>query len=124
MSGDATLDPRRNLELAQELARDTVDQARLRAAISRGYYGLFLIAREKTGITDQRDVHRRVIAVIDREYPSLATKLGYLRYLREVSDYQLLPRNARHRDWVMNWREFSDTATEALAILEELPERI
>jgi len=124
MLADAPYNPRRNLELARTLANETSDEARLRAAVSRGYYGLFLIAREKTGIVEHRDIHRRVIATLSVGYPRLATRLGQMRYLRELADYQPLPSQVRDRDWIANWQSFSLWATEALSTLEALPERI
>lgn len=98
-------DPLAFLTVARELALLDREEARLRTAIGRAYYALFLIARERTGIRRRRNVHQRVIDAVRgrRGYRSTADQLDTLRRLRVVADYQLLPENSADRDWTRNW---------------------
>jgi hypothetical protein len=98
------LNPIQFLSVAQELAKETNDEAKLRIAVGRAYYALFLIAREKTGVVATDNVHTEVIRALRRQgYRPLARQLQALKMLRVVADYQLLPDNPTHRDWRRNW---------------------
>lgn len=98
-------DPLAYLRLAEELAAGTADEARLRSAVGRTYYALFLLAREKTGIREASAAHRRVIqAVRARQgFRTAGDQLDSLRWLRTVADYQLLPVNPADQQWNVNW---------------------
>lgn len=98
-------DPLAFLTVARELVLLDKAEARLRTAVGRAYYALFLIARERTGIRGRRDVHKRVISAVRRRrgYRSTADQLDALRRLRVVADYQLLPEDPADRDWTGNW---------------------
>ena len=98
------LDPLASFHLAQELAERS-DEVRLRTAIGRAYYALFLIAREKTGVRDRGRVHKNVIEAIKKRKGYLTTgeQLDSLRRLRTVADYELLPHNPDDGDWARNW---------------------
>jgi hypothetical protein len=56
-----TFDPNRFLGLERELAGNSDDEARLRTAVGRAYYSVFLQARELRGIRERRRVHGLVI---------------------------------------------------------------
>ena len=68
------------------------DEARTRAVISKSYYGAFLEARDKAGITDKSgDVHQKVY----RHYSeigkiALANRLDTLRVKRNEADYNTI----------------------------------
>jgi hypothetical protein len=98
------LDPLAFLQIAQELAREK-DEAKIRTAVGRGYYALFLLAREKTGVTSTRAVHTEVVRAVRRRsgYRATADQLDALRRLRVVADHQLLPDDVALRDWSNNW---------------------
>jgi hypothetical protein len=109
-------DPLDFLRLADALMRSGDDEARSRSAISRVYYGLFLVARDRMGITDHRGVHEIVIAELALHgHSGLAGKLGQIRRLREVADYQRIPVDPLDRDWAKNWRYTRGVGIRALA---------
>lgn len=101
----APFDPLAFLRVARELALPEGEEAKLRTAVGRTYYALFLIARERTGTRGRKNVHQRVINALRRRraYRSTADQLDALRRLRVVADYQLLPENPADRDWTRNW---------------------
>jgi hypothetical protein len=98
-------DPLAFLVLAQQLASQDRDEARLRTAVGRAYYALFLIAREKTSVRKRRNVHKEVINALKKRkaYWSTADMLRMLFRLRTVADYELLPKDAAERNWTRNW---------------------
>ena len=94
-------------QLAQELAAlagEAGDEIKLRSAVSRAYYAVFLLAREKTKVTGEHDVHAEVIRRVSRQY-SLMTgdTLRKLRTRRNAADYEFPP-SAELRDWKENWK--------------------
>ncbi len=95
------------LDIARELGNGDREEAKLRTAVGRAYYALFLIARDKTGITGRRAVHTRVINALKKRknYRSTADQLDALRRLRTVADYELLPSDHANRNWPGNWSE-------------------
>lgn len=98
------LDPMRFLTVAQDLAKGTSDEAKLRVAVGRAYYALFLIAREKTGVVTTDNVHSAVMRELrSLGYRTIARQLQALKILRVVADYQLLPENPTQRNWKRNW---------------------
>ena len=99
------LDPLAFLNLAQELASQGNDETKIRTAVGRAYYALFLVAREKTGVRGRRNVHQLVIDGVRGRtgYRPIGDQLDTLRRLRSVADYQLLPDKTADRDWMRNW---------------------
>ena len=58
------------MEVARLLASAPTDEPRLRAAVSRAYYAIFLMVRDKAHITGKDSVHERAkIAVAARRSP-------------------------------------------------------
>ena len=96
-------DPVKFLGLARELASQGREEARLRTAVGRAYYALFLIARGKTGLRGKKATHRDVIKAVKKRNPSTGHQLDALFRLRKLADYQLLPDNQNNRDWIQNW---------------------
>lgn len=108
------------LVVAQELARDGADEAKLRTAVGRAYYAMFLIAREKLGVTTTVQVHREVIRVLTRRRKTLGDRFFDLFNLRQLADYELLPAHPRDQDWHINWAR----AQHLVALLHPALERI
>jgi uncharacterized protein (UPF0332 family) len=105
--------------LAQELAYRSSDEVRLRTAVNRAYYAVFLLAREKARIRGTHDVHVRVIeAVRQRKGQNLANLLFHLKRLRTVADYQITPIRTTDQDWQQNWRYASSIVRRLLPEIE------
>lgn len=102
---DKSFDPREFLSVAAHLAQ-VGDEASLRTAVGRAYYASFLLARDKTGITIGRDLHRQVIDALGLlpGCEDTAELLESLRRLRVRADYQLLPTKPKQRNWSKNWQ--------------------
>lgn len=101
-----TFDPNRFLGLARELASNSDDEARLRTAVGRAYYSVFLQAREILGIRERRRVHGLVIGRLRSVDRASGDQLDLLQALRGEADYDLATRN-----WRSNWTVASDYAT-------------
>lgn len=112
--------PRAFVVLAQELASTTEEEVRLRTAVGRVYYGLFLVARVQLGVRARRDVQREVISAMKRRNRTLADQLDALRRLRVVADYQLTPENSSDRNWKANWQRAQALANRVLPLLEAM----
>ena len=99
-------DPLDFLKLAQDLAK-VGGEDRLRTAIGRAYYSLFLLVRERTGAFPARkedSAHTLVInAVRKRRGFAVGNDLYRLKQLRITADYQLLPADIALQDWSQNW---------------------
>ncbi len=69
------------------------DESQWRCSISRAYYGVFCVARNKAGFkTDERGVHTKVIRHFKKsknaDKANIGNLLGELRRFREKSDYR------------------------------------
>ncbi len=95
------------LSLARELAAHSGDEAKLRTAVGRAYYALFLVAREKTNVREKRGAHQTVINTLRRQSGSraIADQLDRLRRLRHLADYDMFPADPTDRDWARNWSQ-------------------
>ncbi len=93
-------------QLAQELAAlaaESGDETKLRSAVSRAYYAVFLLAREKTGVTTEHDVHAEVQRRVNRRYGiAIGEYLFQMRKRRIAADYEFPPQQEL-RDWKTNW---------------------
>ena len=116
------LDPLAFLKLAQELANRDEKEVRLRTAVGRAYYALFLIARDKLRIRARRDVHKKTINALKkrRGYLTTANQLDALKRLRLVADYELLPHNKADRNWIHNWSRVQALVNQVLPKLTRL----
>ena len=94
-------------QLAQELAAlagETGDEIKLRSAVSRAYYAVFLLAREKMRVVGEHDVHAEVQRRINRRYgSSIGDYLYQMRRRRVAADYEFPPSDPDIRDWKANW---------------------
>ncbi|ADU96180.1 hypothetical protein [Thermovibrio ammonificans] len=95
-------DPKEFIELARELAKAGSPEAKLRSAISRAYYGCFLIAREKLAAClsnkelkrlHSGEAHALVIKTLlfseNARLRAMGNMLWELRGSRNDSDYNL-----------------------------------
>jgi hypothetical protein len=115
-----TFNPREFLEVANELGQHT-DEARLRTAVGRAYYSVFLEARDKLGLGGQsRHIHGQVIGRLRDKDPAAGNQLDKLETLRGEADYQLRVRDPLHRNWRSNWRDALNYARHISRRLENL----
>ena len=95
-------------KLATELAASGIaegSEIKLRSAVSRAYYAVFLLAQQKTRVTDVEKVHAAVIYQVSRQKGiMLSDRLRELKTYRESADYGFPPQK-EHRDWNKNWEE-------------------
>jgi uncharacterized protein (UPF0332 family) len=93
-------DPTLFLNMAQELGQ-TSEEERLRTAIGRAYYAVFLVAREKLGVVTRRRVHQTVIEELKKTpgMRAIGDQLDRLRQLRTEADYDLRSTS----NWRTNW---------------------
>ena len=112
--------PRLFLKLARYLG-ESEDEERLRTAVGRAYYAVFLVAYQKLGITAIKDVHGAVIDCLwRRRKTALADKMFRLRNLRGVADYEMIPVNEHDRDWKNNWIRHEKLVDEVMMALDKL----
>lgn len=117
-----SFDPETFLDVAAFNAADTEDEARLRTAVGRAYYGSFLAAREKLGVrTHTGRVHREVIGSLKRRDPAAGNQLDKLEELRGLADYQLAVRDQAQQDWRRNWEMARQYAQHILNRIRRLP---
>ncbi len=100
--------PAQFMEVARLLALAPTDEPKLRAAVSRAYYAIFLMIRDKANITGKEGVHERAkIAAASRSSAAGGT-FQTLRELRTHADYVLRPGDpgydAAYDDWEDNWK--------------------
>ena len=100
--------PQQFMEVARSLASAPTDEPRLRAAVSRAYYAVFLMVRDKAHLTGKESVHERAkIAAASRSSAAGGT-FQTLRELRTHADYVLKPGDPgydpAYDDWEDNWK--------------------
>ena len=106
-----SFDPNEFLRLAHAIARDSDDEARLRSAVGRAYYAVFLQARERLGLRGhRRKIHGLVIGRLKSVNRAAGDQLDKLETLRGEADYELEVQDPLHRDWRSNWASASSYA--------------
>ena len=81
------------IKLAKRLVENQDDEASLRSGISRAYYGVFCIARNKAGLKNYKkaDVHREVIKCYRNsgscDEAEAGVILDQMRKERNIADY-------------------------------------
>ncbi len=76
----------------QQVAADLINhpqagEAHYRAAVSRQYYALFILARDKLGIDQREEVHQAVAEALTERNQKAGMYLSQLRQLRNRADY-------------------------------------
>ena len=114
-------DPSDFLIVAHELAGDgSWAEARLRTAVGRAYYSVFLQARDKLQIREKKGVHTKVIQALKRVDRAAGDQLDSLESLRGAADYEMTVNDPLSRDWRSNWhraRNYADHIARRLARL-------
>ena len=109
------------VELAQRLAQEfPTDEAALRTAVSRAYFGAFCHAKqyavEKLGFRPGKDAddHGRLRSSLKGKFPAVGILLQQIRELRNQADYE--------RDCPADWPLSVGVALrEAAKIVQQLP---
>lgn len=115
--------PAQFLEVARSLASAPSDEPRLRTAVSRAYYAMFLMVRDKAHLTGKDSVHERAkIAVAGRSSAAGGT-FQTLRELRTHADYVLRPGDPgydpAYDDWEDNWKNAEWCCASLLTFLDQ-----
>ena len=109
------------LEVARELAASPTSEARLRAAISRAYYAIFLMVRDKVNILGKDAVHERAKTAVAARSSAAGGTFQTLRELRTHADYVLRAGDPgydpAYDDWADNWKNAEWCCTSLLAFL-------
>jgi uncharacterized protein (UPF0332 family) len=94
------------LALAEALADADADETKLRTAINRAYYAVFLLARARTGATEvEEGTHSAVRRLLtQRGYREVAQRLAKLYDYRVEADYDLSPATSE-QNWTETWQE-------------------
>ena len=100
--------PQQFMEVARFLASAPADEPRLRAAVSRAYYAIFLMVREKAHIIGKERVHERAKIAAASQSSAAGGMFQALRELRIHADYVLKPGDlgydSAYDDWEDNWK--------------------
>lgn len=86
--------PQQYMEVARSLASAPANEPRLRAAVSRAYYAIFLMVREKAHIMGKDSVHGRAKTAVASKSSAAGGTFQTLRELRTHTDYVLRPGDA------------------------------
>jgi hypothetical protein len=113
----------RFLEVARELAAIPTAEAKLRAAVSRAYYAIFLMVRDKANIIGKNSVHERAKTAVAAKSSAAGGTFQTLRELRTHADYVLkagdLGYDPAYDDWEDNWKNTEWCCTSLLAFLAQ-----
>lgn len=115
--------PTQYMEVARHLATDLTNEPRLRAAVSRAYYAIFLMVREKAHITGKDSVHERAKTATASKSYSHGGTYQTLREMRTHADYVLKPGDqgydSAYDDWVENWKNAEWCCNSLLPFIEQ-----
>jgi hypothetical protein len=111
--------PSEYFQVAQELAAHAPSEAHLRAAVSRAYYAIFLIARDKAHLVGKERLHQMTKAAIQARSFAAGGEYESLRQLLVQADYLLFPDDPAYEDWTTNWRDADYYATSLLDFLSK-----
>lgn len=110
--------PAEYLAVARSLAAQPPNEANLRTAVSRAYYAIFLIARDKAHISGKERLHELTKAAVQSRNFAAGGEYESLRQLRVQADYFLVPDDPAYRDWERNWQDAEHYAASLLRFLE------
>ncbi len=117
--------PQHFLEVARDLAAAPTNEAKLRAAVSRAYYALFLMVRDKANIIGKDSVHERAKTAVAAKSAAAGGTFQTLRELRTHADYVLKPGDSgydpAYDDWEGNWKNAEWCCASLLAFLAQWP---
>lgn len=118
MSTKRSFDPQDIVTLAYMLGSGT-DEASYRSAVSRAYYGVFLIAREHLRVRAKRgeNIHGKVVQELRMRDNTIGNQLDKMRKLRNQADYDIGPSDSGVGLWAQRWRQVEP-------ILRSLPSRV
>ena len=94
-----------------------IDEYKLRSAVSRAYYSVFLLARHKTRINQPDNAHSVVIGAVTRRSKNLGDALRELKEYRQSADYDFPPKD-EHKDWEKNWATVSKKSTNLINLFK------
>jgi hypothetical protein len=116
--------PIRYLSLARELAAGTTDECKLRAAVGRAYYAVFLLARSVVNVLPvDRGVHEKVKQRLTSQNIVIGFTYGSLLELRVEADYHLTANDPGNADWALNWSNAEKYAADIVDYLEKQQNR-
>ena len=90
---------------------------KIRSAVSRAYYSVFLLAQQKMRVNTSVDVHAEVIRSVKRNSFLIAQSLYELKEYRQSADYHFPP-DEEYKDWHKNWNEVDKKASSLLRKLK------
>lgn len=105
------------LAIATQLAAEGLAEQndhKLRSAISRAYYSVFLLARQKMRVTTVVDVHAEVGRRVTFKSKLVGASLYELKEYRQSADYSFPPKE-EHQDWNQNWEVVSAKSASLVA---------
>ena len=80
-------------------------EGKLRVAVSRLYYALFHLAKQRTGVRARDHIHAAVVAEVRRRDRGAGDKLDALKRYRLDADYNLNPSLKKAcGNWDLNWK--------------------
>ncbi len=120
MSVPQPFKPHEFAQLAVQLAESTTSESRLRTAVSRIYYAVLWVARERTGTRARAGIHEETYRALRRveRWRATSDQFNKLRHLRTAADYEPVPDNPLERDWQWNWTQAHHIAGVILRKLE------
>ncbi len=115
-------DPKGYVKVANDLGTAYTDEANLRVAVGRIYYGVFLLLRSEVNVAvGSQGQHKAVKDRIARKNLAIGSKYGSLYDLRIEADYYCdNPKDPANGDWSINWSQASSYATEILTFFNKL----
>jgi uncharacterized protein (UPF0332 family) len=118
--GSAPFDPLRFLALAHELGQSN-DEHKLRTAVGRAYYAIFLIARDRLSVVAGEKTHKEVFQALERRRKyTLRDQMMRLYELRRVADYEMSPVDPHSQNWNHNWTRHEKLASKLLPEVQRL----
>ena len=99
-------------DVANKLVSESPDEACFRAAVSRTYYAVFLMVRDKARLVGGDDVHARAKKAVSAKSFTEGSRFQELREMRTHADYVLKPGDEKYKsdydDWPENWKTAVD----------------
>lgn len=116
-----TFDPEEFLHFATKLASSARDETDLRIAAGRAYYCMFLIARDRLGVTTHNQAHSAVRNALSPRNRTAAGQLDKLRRARVTADYRLEDEYCGLDYWRKEWSKIETIVPVLLRHLKSIP---